>query len=50
MRNTVQKEIDKPIVTEIEHAGPFYKAEEYHQKFTEKTGIGMCHIPYAPVK
>ncbi|HEV7453750.1 MAG TPA: peptide-methionine (S)-S-oxide reductase MsrA [Candidatus Saccharimonadales bacterium] len=49
VRNARQKEIDKPIVTEIEPAGPFYPAEEYHQKFTEKTGIGMCHIPYAPV-
>ena len=49
VRNERQAAIDKPIVTEIEPAGPFYKAEEYHQKFTEKTGIGMCHIPYAPV-
>jgi methionine-S-sulfoxide reductase len=49
LRNRTQEEIDKPIVTQIEPAGPFYEAEEYHQKFTEKTGIGMCHIPYAPV-
>ena len=49
-RNAKQKELDQPIVTEISPAGPFYKAEEYHQKFTQKTGIGMCHIPYAPVK
>lgn len=50
IRNLTQKQIDKPIVTQIEMAGPFYKAEAYHQKFTERTGIGMCHIPYAPVK
>lgn len=49
-RNQKQKELDKPIVTEISVAGPFYQAEEYHQKFTQKTGIGMCHIPYAPLK
>ncbi|HKU18276.1 MAG TPA: peptide-methionine (S)-S-oxide reductase MsrA [Candidatus Saccharimonadales bacterium] len=49
VRNVVQKQIDKPIVTQIEPAGPFYRAEAYHQKFTERTGIGMCHIPYAPV-
>jgi methionine-S-sulfoxide reductase len=49
VRNQHQEEIDKPIVTQIKPAGPFYKAEEYHQKFTEKTGIGICHIPYAPV-
>jgi peptide-methionine (S)-S-oxide reductase len=49
VRNAKQKELGQPIVTQIDAAGPFYKAEEYHQKFTEKTGIGMCHIPYAPV-
>lgn len=50
VRNQTQEKLDKPIVTEIVPAGPFYKAEDYHQKFTEKTGIGMCHVPYAPVK
>jgi peptide methionine sulfoxide reductase MsrA len=30
-------------------AGRFYEAEAYHQKFTERTGIGMCHVLYAPV-
>ena len=50
VRNQKQKELGKPIVTDIKIAGPFYKAEEYHQKFTQKTGIGMCHIPYAPIK
>jgi methionine-S-sulfoxide reductase len=49
VRNTHQKAIDTPVVTEITEASKFYPAEEYHQKFTEKTGIGMCHIPYAPV-
>lgn len=44
-----QKDFKKPIVTTIQQAGPFYRAEEYHQKFTEKTGRGQCHIPYAPV-
>lgn len=50
VRNEMQQKLDKPIVTEISVAGPFYEAELYHQKFTEKTGLGMCHIPYAPVE
>jgi methionine-S-sulfoxide reductase len=49
IRAEVQKTYDKPIVTEIAPAGPFYEAEDYHQKFTEKTGRGMCHIPYTPM-
>ncbi|HET7320146.1 MAG TPA: peptide-methionine (S)-S-oxide reductase MsrA [Candidatus Saccharimonadales bacterium] len=49
VRDDVQKRIDKPIVTQIEQAGPFYEAEDYHQKFTERTGRGMCHVPYEPV-
>lgn len=44
-----QKDWDEPIVTEITLAGPFYNAEDYHQKFAEKTGRGACHIPYEPL-
>jgi methionine-S-sulfoxide reductase len=32
-----------PIVTEVSLAGPFYRAEEYHQKYAEKHGGGFCH-------
>jgi len=45
----IQEQLDKPIVTQITAAGPFYIAEAYHQKFTERTGRGMCHIPYQPI-
>jgi peptide-methionine (S)-S-oxide reductase len=31
-----------PIVTEVRPAGPFYKAEDYHQKYLEKRGIQSC--------
>ncbi len=34
----------KPIVTEIVAATPFYKAEEYHQKYLVKRGLETCHI------
>ena len=37
---------DKPIATEVTKAGPFYVAEDYHQKFAERTGRGMCHRPF----
>jgi methionine-S-sulfoxide reductase len=45
----VQPNFNQPIVTEITKASAFYPAEEYHQKFTEKTGRGMCHVPYEPI-
>ena len=48
LRST-QKDFEEPVVTEITKAGPFYLAEDYHQKYSEKTGMGACHIPYAPV-
>lgn len=38
------QERSKPIVTEITPAGPFYRAEEYHQRYFEKNGGGSCHI------
>ena len=42
-------EYKKPIVTTLEPAGQWWPAEEYHQKYTQKTGIGACHINYSPV-
>lgn len=46
IRSEVQPNYKLPIVTQIAPAGEFYEAEEYHQKFAERTGRGMCHIPY----
>ncbi|MGH9770758.1 MAG: peptide-methionine (S)-S-oxide reductase MsrA [Candidatus Acidiferrales bacterium] len=33
----------RPIVTAIEPASTFYRAEEYHQQYLEKQGIRSCH-------
>ena len=50
VRDELRSSHDRPIVTEIVPAGPFYEAESYHQKFTERTGRGMCHVEYAPIR
>lgn len=35
---------NRPIVTELTPAGKFYKAEDYHQRYFEKTGQASCHV------
>lgn len=34
----------RKIVTEIVPAHQFYKAEDYHQKYLMKRGLGSCHF------
>jgi peptide-methionine (S)-S-oxide reductase len=38
------KKFKRPIATEITPAGPFYRAEDYHQKYLEKRGAASCHF------
>ena len=40
------KRFRRPIVTQIVPAAPFWRAEEYHQRYFEKKGIApACHMP-----
>ena len=34
-----------PIATEIVPSGDFWQAEDYHQQYLEKRGLGSCHLP-----
>lgn len=34
----------KPVVTSIEAAGKFFRAEEYHQKYLAKRGLATCAV------
>jgi peptide-methionine (S)-S-oxide reductase len=44
-RSKAQERFSRPIATQIEPAGPFYAAEEYHQRYYDKNG----HEPYCHV-
>lgn len=43
-----QANFKQNIVTEITQASTFYPAEDYHQKYAERTGRGACHVAYTP--
>jgi len=38
-KQQVEAELKKPIYTQIVTAGPFYKAEDYHQDFYQKNAV-----------
>ena len=39
-----QGRFKRPIVTEVVPATTFWPAEAYHQRYTERTGRGGCHV------
>ena len=41
---TTQARFKRPIVTQVEPFGQFYRAEEYHQRYFEKNGLPSCHV------
>jgi peptide-methionine (S)-S-oxide reductase len=41
---SAQKKLDQKIVTEIAPLKPFYRAEDYHQQYAERTGSHGCPI------
>jgi peptide-methionine (S)-S-oxide reductase len=43
-RESEQESLVKPIVTEIVAATTFYRAEEYHQRYFERSGYAACGV------
>ena len=43
-RLEASKRFRRPIVTEIEPAADFHRAEDYHQQYLEKRGLASCHV------
>lgn len=39
-----QNNYESPIVVEVEPAGDFWEAEDYHQDYLDKNPNGYCHI------
>lgn len=41
---SLKADYNRPIVTQVREAGPFYPAEAYHQDYLVKNPGGYCHV------
>jgi peptide-methionine (S)-S-oxide reductase len=44
VREAVSPRFKRPVVTEVEPAAAFWRAEEYHQQYLVKRGLATCRI------
>ena len=44
-RDRAERGLRRRIATQIVPAGPFYRAEEYHQQYLERRGRASCAVP-----
>ncbi len=44
VKERVAERFDRPVVTELEPAAEFWRAEEYHQQYLVKRGMATCRI------
>ena len=45
----LQQRCDAPVVVEACPLDCFFPAEEYHQKYLDKTPGGYCHVPWSEI-